>query len=103
MEFGADVRVRNVVRALESPMLRISLCMIVRDEAENLERCLRSVAGVVDELCVLDTGSTDGTIELARRLGARVSSAPWTQDFSAARNASVALASGDWILERLAP
>jgi len=79
-------------------MLRISLCMIVRDEVENLERCLRSVEGVVDEVCVLDTGSTDGTVELARRLGARISSAAWTQDFSAARNASIALASGDWIL-----
>ncbi len=82
----------------EKPMPRISLCMIVRDEAQNLERCLRSVAGVVDETCVLDTGSTDGTAELAARLGARVGRAEWTADFAAARNASVALASGDWVL-----
>lgn len=79
-------------------MPRISLCMIVRDEALNLERCLRSVAGVVDELCVLDTGSTDGTAELAAQLGARVGQAAWTADFAAARNASIALASGDWVL-----
>ncbi len=83
---------------MSPPMPRISLCMIVRDEAQNLERCLRSVAGVVDETCVLDTGSTDGTPELAARLGARVGRAAWTADFAAARNASIALASGDWVL-----
>jgi tetratricopeptide (TPR) repeat protein len=79
-------------------MTRISLCMIVRDEVANLERCLRSVDGVVDEVCVLDTGSADGTPELAARLGARVERGRWTEDFSAARNASIALADGDWVL-----
>lgn len=79
-------------------MTRISLCMIVRDEAENLERCLRSVRGVVDEICVLDTGSGDGTPEIARGLGARVETTAWGDDFGAARNASLAMAGGDWIL-----
>ena len=78
--------------------MRLSLCMIVRDEVENLAGCLESVRGVADELCVLDTGSTDGTLELARACGARVGSFEWCEDFSAARNASLELASGDWVL-----
>ncbi|MBM3986597.1 MAG: glycosyltransferase [Planctomycetes bacterium] len=79
-------------------MLKLSLCMIVRDEEANLERCVRSTQGVVDEVCVLDTGSQDRTLELAQRLGARVARAEWSGDFAAARNASLALATGDWIL-----
>lgn len=72
--------------------------MIVRDEADCLERCLASVEGVVDEVCVLDTGSTDATAEIARAHGARVEPFAWCDDFAAARNASLASASGDWIL-----
>jgi tetratricopeptide (TPR) repeat protein len=87
--------------------MHLSLCMIVRDEAETLGACLESVRGLVEEVCVLDTGSTDGTVELARSLGARVESFEWCDDFSAARNASLAMANGDWALvldadERLA-
>lgn len=77
---------------------RLSLCMIVRDEAEFLPRCLDSVQGVVDEIILVDTGSTDGTPELARRHGARVFSHPWADDFGTARNRSLELASGDWLL-----
>lgn len=78
--------------------LRISLCMIVRDEAARLPRALASVRGVADELCVLDTGSRDGTPEIARAAGARVASAAWTDDFAAARNLALALATGAWVL-----
>lgn len=78
--------------------MRISLCLICRDELANLERCLASARGVADEVCVLDTGSTDGTPELARRLGARVVEREWTDDFSAARNACLELARGDRVL-----
>ncbi|MEZ6195377.1 MAG: glycosyltransferase [Planctomycetota bacterium] len=77
---------------------RVSLCMIVRDEAATLERCLRSAAPFVDEICILDTGSTDDTIAIAERAGARVARAAWTHHFSEARNASLELATGDWIL-----
>ncbi len=72
--------------------------MIARDEAERLERCLASVRGVADEVCLVDTGSQDGTAELARALGARVEERPWRDDFAEARNASLAMARGDWIL-----
>lgn len=87
--------------------MHLSLCMIVRDEVETLGACLESVRAVVDEVCVLDTGSTDGTPELAQAFGARVETFEWCDDFSAARNASLAMASGDWVLvldadERLA-
>jgi tetratricopeptide (TPR) repeat protein len=76
----------------------ISLCMIVRDEEHALGRCLASVAGVVDEIIVVDTGSTDRTMEIAREHGARVLEHPWNDDFSAARNVALEAATGAWIL-----
>lgn len=72
--------------------------MIVRDEARFLPACLASVAGVVDEVVVVDTGSRDGTPEIARRHGARVLYRPWEDHFGAARNAALEQATGDWIL-----
>jgi len=82
--------------------------MIARDEEGMLPDCLESVRGEVDEIILVDTGSRDGTAELARSLGARVFSFRWRQDFAAARNASLERAAGDWILmldcdERLDP
>jgi tetratricopeptide (TPR) repeat protein len=82
--------------------------MIARDEEEMLPDCLESVRGEVDEIILVDTGSRDGTAELARSLGARVFSFRWRRDFAAARNASLERAAGDWILildcdERLDP
>jgi len=79
-------------------MTPISLCMIVRDEEALLGRCLESVKDVVDEICILDTGSKDKTVEIAEQHGARVESFEWCSDFSAARNASLKLATHDWIL-----
>jgi len=80
----------------EAPLL--SLCMIVKDEEENLPRCLQSVRNVVDEIVVVDTGSGDRTVEVARSYGARVFYYPWSGDFSAARNFSLEQARGQWIL-----
>lgn len=79
-------------------MTSISLCMIVRDEAARLERCIASVRGVVDEIVVVDTGSRDDTVRIAERAGARVAHETWREDFSEARNASLALARSDWAL-----
>lgn len=79
--------------------MRLSACLIARDEEETLPRCLASLSGVVDEICLLDTGSRDRTREIARQHGAKTGFRAWDQDFSAARNASLELASGDWILQ----
>ena len=79
-------------------MVKLSLCMIVRDEESVLARCLTAVADQVDEICIVDTGSTDATRDIARQFGAKLIELPWTDDFSAARNASLELATGDWIL-----
>ncbi|TFI59630.1 glycosyltransferase [Sphingomonas parva] len=79
-------------------MTRLALVMIVRNEARSLARCLESVRGVVDRIIVLDTGSTDATVEIARSLGAEVHHAPWPNDFAAARNAALDLSDADWNL-----
>jgi len=77
---------------------RISLCMIVKNEEAHLGRCLRSVQPYVNEIIVVDTGSTDGTVEIARQYGAQVYHHPWENDFSKHRNQSVGYATGEWIL-----
>ena len=76
----------------------LSLVMIARNEARCIERCLSSVRAHVDAMLVLDTGSTDGTPEIARRNGARVEHFVWCDDFAAARNAALAHADADWSL-----
>ena len=86
----------------------LSLSMIVRDEAAQIEDCLRSVQGFVDEMVVVDTGSTDNTVALAQAMGARVERIDWPGDFAPARNQALQWVSGDWVLvldadERLRP
>lgn len=76
----------------------ISLCMIVRDEEANLPRVLGSVRGLADEIVIVDTGSKDRTIDVAKSFGARVETIAWCDDFAAARNHALSLAKGDWIL-----
>jgi len=76
----------------------LSLSMIVRNEAERLERCLASVAGFVDEMVLLDTGSSDATIAIAESCGAVVHQLPWPGDFAPARNEALRHVHGDWVL-----
>ncbi len=89
-------------------MMRLTLCMIVKNEERFLEGCLASVRGVVDALVVVDTGSTDSTREIARMHGALVVEQAWNDDFAAARNAALAHVRGGFVLvldadERLGP
>jgi hypothetical protein len=77
---------------------RISLCMIVRDEAAMLPAFFESVDGLWDELVVVDTGSVDDTVALCEAAGARVLHFEWVEDFSAARNVGLEQARGEWIL-----
>jgi tetratricopeptide (TPR) repeat protein len=86
----------------------LSLCMIVRNEERFLRDALTSVQGVVDEICIADTGSTDGTVAIAESFGAKISFITWRDDFAWARNQALAMATGAWIFvldadERLAP
>jgi len=76
----------------------ISLCMIVKNEERTLARCLGSVRALVDEIIVVDTGSTDNTIGIAEAFGAQVVRASWESDFSKARNISLSRATKEWIL-----
>ena len=82
----------------EEEIPTLSVCMIVKDEEENLPRLLASIKGLADEVIVVDTGSKDGTVEIAKRFGARVYHFPWCDDFSAARNESLKHATKDFIL-----
>jgi GT2 family glycosyltransferase len=75
---------------------RVSLTMIVKNEEANLPACLESARDLFDEIVVVDTGSSDRTVEIARSFGARVFDFPWVDDFSSARNAALARATGDY-------
>jgi tetratricopeptide (TPR) repeat protein len=76
---------------------RVSLTLIVRNEAQSLPACLASAQGLFQETVVVDTGSTDQTKAVATGHGARVLDFPWRDDFAAARNESLRHASGDWV------
>jgi glycosyltransferase involved in cell wall biosynthesis len=79
-------------------MKQLALVMIVRDEAARIGRCLESARALVDDIVVLDTGSSDATMDIARSHGARVFQEQWNDDFAAARNAALAHSSSDWNL-----
>lgn len=79
-------------------MPTISLCMIVKNEEDSLARCLQSVQDIADEIIIVDTGSTDATKEVARRFTKQVYNFTWIDDFAAARNASFAFATMDYIM-----
>lgn len=78
-------------------MVRISQCMIVKNEEANIERALSWGRGIAWEQIVVDTGSTDQTVELAESLGARIYDFQWRDDFAAAKNFAISKAEGDWI------
>lgn len=77
---------------------RLSVCLIAKNEEEHIERCLSSIRDFAHEIIVVDTGSTDRTIELAQSMGARIIHWAWNDHFSDARNKSIENATGDWIL-----
>jgi tetratricopeptide (TPR) repeat protein len=85
-------------RAKPAAGLTLSLCMIVRDEEQMLARCLAAVAPAVDEIVIVDTGSSDATVEIAKSFGAKVIEFEWTGSFSEARNVSFEAATGDWVM-----
>lgn len=80
------------------PNQTISLCMIAKNEQKNLANCLNSVKKIVDEIIIVDTGSTDKTKEIAKKFNAKLFDFKWVDGFSAARNESLKHAAKDWIL-----
>lgn len=76
----------------------ISLCMIVKNEEKVLSKCLESVQGIVDEIIIVDTGSTDKTLDVAKKYTDKIYYFDWISDFSAARNESLKYANSDYIL-----
>lgn len=79
-------------------MQTLSLCMITKNEEKNIKACLDSMVNIADEIIIVDTGSTDRTIEIAKSYGAKVFSYKWNDDFSEARNISLEKATKDWII-----
>ncbi len=76
----------------------LTACLIVKNEEWTIRRCLESLAGLVDEIVVVDTGSTDGTLDIVKSFGCTIVTYEWDNDFSHARNAGIVHATGDWIL-----
>jgi len=88
----------RIKKEKEAELGKLSLSMIVKNEEKYLRDCLESVKGVVDEIVLVDTGSSDETIKIAEEFGAKIFHFKWINDFSAARNFSLSKCSGDWIL-----
>ncbi len=79
-------------------MCSLTLSMIVKNEEKHLRECLESVTEVVDEIVIVDTGSTDKTLEIAKEFNAKIFHFNWINDFSAARNFALSKSTGEWIL-----
>jgi len=87
------------VPTLPNPLApRLSVCLITKNEARFLPACLSSIKDIAAEIIIVDTGSTDNTVDIAKRFGAEVRHLPWTDDFSLPRNEALRWAKGDWIL-----
>lgn len=96
-EFAGVAKFRQSIGMEETPQrVTVSLCMIVKDEELVLARCLASVKDLVDEIIIVDTGSTDQTREIAKDFGAKVYEYAWNDDFAAARNYAFSLATQEY-------
>lgn len=79
-------------------MINLSLCIITKNEAKHLDKCLASCISICDEIILVDSGSSDSTIEIAKKFGAKIYQIDWRDDYSYARNIAIEKASGKWIL-----
>jgi len=93
-----DVEELRMLRdSMKSRSGSVSFCMIVKDEEERLSTALESIKSFADEIIVVDTGSTDRTVEIAESYGAKVYYHEWEKDFSKARNQSISYATKEWV------
>ena len=98
LQSGSELRQRLTPARKKSQKPMLSVCMIIKNEEKNLVRALVSIDPIADEIIVVDTGSTDNSKAVCAFFGASVHDAEWKEDFSAARNESIAYAAGSWIL-----
>ena len=82
----------------EEKRVKLSLCMIVRDNQETLRKCLDSVKSLVDEIIIVDTGSTDDTKIIALEYTGKVYDFHWKDNFSEAKNHALSKAGYGWVL-----
>lgn len=87
-----------MIRLRHRRSVSLTASLIVRDEERHLDACLASLSGVVDDIVVVDTGSTDSSIDIACDHGARIDRIDWPEDFAAARNHALGLVRTDWVL-----
>jgi tetratricopeptide (TPR) repeat protein len=97
LEYCSQVQELRILKKSAENRTTVSACMIVKNEEEHLQACLESIRDWVDEIIVVDTGSTDRTVEIAKSFGAKIFFQQWEGDFSKARNYSLAQADKDWI------
>jgi len=76
----------------------LSVCLIVKNEEDNIKPCFESIKSIADEVIIVDTGSIDSTVEVAESIGLKVFKHQWKRDFSEARNFSISKATKDWIM-----
>ncbi len=101
LEFSRQWILRDTTQEQFQKLLsqpKLSVCLITKNEENNLANCLNSVKDLADEIIVVDTGSKDKTKEIAKQFTDQVYDFVWSDDFSAARNESLKQATGDWIL-----
>lgn len=79
--------------------IKLSISMIMKDEEKHIGRCLESVKDIADEIIIVDTGSTDNSIEIAESYGAKIYNHPWENNFSTHRNQAIKYSTGDWLLQ----
>jgi glycosyltransferase involved in cell wall biosynthesis len=91
-------RIIEIVEKRDWKPSKLSLCMIARDEEEYILRCLKSIENIADEIIVVDTGSSDATVQIVKEFGGKVILASWNDDFSSMRNIGLKEATGDYIL-----
>jgi len=93
----AKLKNKNILNNSVKPS--ISVCLIVKDEEQFLEKCLQSVKDVADEIIIIDTGSQDNTVNIAKRYTDKIYFHPWKDNYSEARNHYLDYAKGDWIFQ----